>query len=48
MFRFKVKASSGEIVEGEVRAPSVAETMIEVRWLIGPDVVFLQVGRVPG
>jgi hypothetical protein len=42
MFRYKAKAESGEIFEGEVQALGAVEAMIEVRWLVGPHGVILQ------
>lgn len=48
MFRFKARAESGEIVEGEIQALSAVEAMIEVRWLVGPHGVILQLGQACG
>ena len=48
MFRFKAKAESGDIVEGEVQAQSADEAVIEVRWLVGPHAVVLQLEQARG
>ncbi len=48
MFKFKARAENGEVLEGEVQALDSAQTLIEVRWLVGPRAVVLQLWQVRG
>ena len=48
MFSFKAKAESGEVLEGEVQALYFVQALIEVRWLVGPRAVVLQLWQVRG
>ena len=41
MFHYKAKAPNGKVTEGELKADTLQQAAIEVRWLVDPHATIL-------